>query len=470
MSQKKSLYGLEYEFIQRDGNMLTLTKSDTFTNKDLSLLQLKMMEHNRIANLLPLYKEEMNEKVTLFYEFTGSKKLSQMCKAHPLTMEGCYKLLESIVSIVLDSKQYMLDEEHYVLDCNFIFTTAQYDKVLLCYLPVSNLDKPSFRQQFLELAMKLIAGANNSSESGLQILLKNLNDSNTTLLQLKQLLNRLAEEDELSVQETEAHQGDWVDDLIQDRKSIEAQMDKVNILNAAAVPLKESIKKDGSINYMKWGGTVLGAATLALLAVFYYHNPKEGILFICLGLGLLVVDVVYILSINWSEPARSTLLPAVDPQISMDFPEKIGIDDDREDLMKQHYKQLPQATTVLRRPDATVHLNKELKEAIVKEQHLLQASLEIHHINKMEEIKLTNKPYIIGRESEAVDYVLNTLGVSRMHCEISLNGEQYELKDLSSSNGTQLNDELLIPYRDYRLNNGDRIKIVECEMVFRMGD
>jgi pSer/pThr/pTyr-binding forkhead associated (FHA) protein len=44
----------------------------------------------------------------------------------------------------------------------------------------------------------------------------------------------------------------------------------------------------------------------------------------------------------------------------------------------------------------------------------------------------------------------------------------YELMDLESQNGTQLHGKRLVPFRPVRLRDGDRIKIVEYELIFHL--
>ena len=76
----------------------------------------------------------------------------------------------------------------------------------------------------------------------------------------------------------------------------------------------------------------------------------------------------------------------------------------------------------------------------------------------------------VGRSRDANELVYpdNTVGVSRMHCEFSLqNGELY-LEDKGSSYGTYCNQVRLEPFRKRKLNIGDTIFIGSANESFRI--
>lgn len=82
------------------------------------------------------------------------------------------------------------------------------------------------------------------------------------------------------------------------------------------------------------------------------------------------------------------------------------------------------------------------------------------------QIDLNHFPFTIGRAREC-DYVINSHDVSRLHLQIDLHHQQLIIRDMGSTNGTTLNDEPMLPNRDYRLRANDRIDVAGvCVMVF----
>jgi len=71
------------------------------------------------------------------------------------------------------------------------------------------------------------------------------------------------------------------------------------------------------------------------------------------------------------------------------------------------------------------------------------------------ELALSTSPITIGRSAKA-DVVLEDERASRLHCGIRFLDGEYLLKDLSSKNGTFLNNERI---ESATLQVGDRIKV-----------
>lgn len=77
----------------------------------------------------------------------------------------------------------------------------------------------------------------------------------------------------------------------------------------------------------------------------------------------------------------------------------------------------------------------------------------------------TDKEFIIGRSLlpttepflDLSDFDGFKMGLSRRHAMIRQTETGYEVIDLSSTNGTWLNDERLVPYTPYPLTSGSRL-------------
>nr|WP_209861425.1 DUF6382 domain-containing protein [Paenibacillus shirakamiensis] len=86
-----------------------------------------------------------------------------------------------------------------------------------------------------------------------------------------------------------------------------------------------------------------------------------------------------------------------------------------------------------------------------------------------EDIPLTGASFVIGRSQEVVQYVDKTVGISRAHVEVALEGKTYTIKDLGSRNGTKLKGEPMAPYKAYPLANGDVFSIASTEFKLCLG-
>ena len=97
---------------------------------------------------------------------------------------------------------------------------------------------------------------------------------------------------------------------------------------------------------------------------------------------------------------------------------------------------------------------------------MLRPKLEVVGSRPHRTYEIKGADFRIGRLA-SLDLFLDDIRVSRPHARIRLRPDGcYELVDLKSQNGTQLNGKKLIPYQPKRLHDGDVITIVEHELVF----
>lgn len=84
----------------------------------------------------------------------------------------------------------------------------------------------------------------------------------------------------------------------------------------------------------------------------------------------------------------------------------------------------------------------------------------------------SNNEFVIGRKvGETSDVLLDLsvlggyhLGLSRRHATIRRAAQGYEVIDLSSSNGTWLNNERLIPNKPYRMASGSQLRLARMKL------
>lgn len=83
-----------------------------------------------------------------------------------------------------------------------------------------------------------------------------------------------------------------------------------------------------------------------------------------------------------------------------------------------------------------------------------------------EEIALSYFPFVIGKNKNLVDYVLQMDTVSRFHLRIDENGSRYSVTDLNSTNGTRIRDKLLDANETAVIEIGDEIYIADAGYIF----
>ena len=83
------------------------------------------------------------------------------------------------------------------------------------------------------------------------------------------------------------------------------------------------------------------------------------------------------------------------------------------------------------------------------------------------EMRIGSKPFTIGKKNTCDGVINNNKMISRHHCRINREGQQFFITDLKSSNGTYLNNNQLMPNSKVRLTDGDIVKLANMEFAFR---
>ena len=72
----------------------------------------------------------------------------------------------------------------------------------------------------------------------------------------------------------------------------------------------------------------------------------------------------------------------------------------------------------------------------------------------------------VGRAPRA-DFILDVALVSRLHCRLTAGGDNLEVVDLKSTNGTFVNDKRI---GKALLKSGDRLRVGRVELTLTMAD
>ena len=82
-----------------------------------------------------------------------------------------------------------------------------------------------------------------------------------------------------------------------------------------------------------------------------------------------------------------------------------------------------------------------------------------------ENIVLNKEDFIIGRLEGQVDYILKNNAVGKLHVQITTEKEEVYVKDLNSMNGTYINNTRLDSNKEYELKANDSLRIANCEFI-----
>lgn len=161
-------------------------------------MELQMLRGNAIPFLLPVEWIEIDGNVTFRYSIAGTRMLSHQVHLHPLTMQDMYACLLAVADGLEACKSYLLRPECCLLQESCLFIGERWDEVFLLYVPVlepegGNKQEAERARSFTALVMRLAAHVKELDGSGLQRLLKQLQDERGIRSALRKTLLELIE-------------------------------------------------------------------------------------------------------------------------------------------------------------------------------------------------------------------------------------------------------------------------------------
>ena len=529
------LFGLNCDFIQKDGLCMVLDEAEGLPVSKLNRVQTRMMVTTKIPNHLRLYLKEIDLKVTLEYAISGKRMLSSLLKSEKLSMSTFYGILLQIAQGMEEGRLYMLSPERYALHEDYIFMDGSLHsgKIYLAYVPIleSELEiKPG--ESLRSLIMILMASISELKGNGVQRLLQYCGEEGFSSGGLKGLLAELLTEGSASekmkqvavepgtpvqavfakeheAEASERHPIHKVREQLPESKRIlpewtsgyssfhNSNRESPDYKSASDELESELLSSDSNPRIYVALGCLLGAALV--WKFLYLNHPSLLALIVCCGLSLVMAVISGVTWRGGMHLKSGSIEKAKDDEavIKAGFTGQKVIENDRNYGRNTSNNNGRSAVTELKyepkvslpnrisstdfMPDSgvagiapTALLSRE--PVPLKDEMPWNSQKRAPYLERSdgtggelkEKIELNRPSFIIGRSTEVAQYIESSEGASRVHAEISKNGEGYILKDLDSRNGTIFQGEPMIPYKEYQLAEGDVFTIVKGSYTFHM--
>lgn len=131
------------------------------------------------------------------------------------------------------------------------------------------------------------------------------------------------------------------------------------------------------------------------------------------------------------------------------------------------------ATT--RNTEIQINYSEKFEDLHVDEKIIPTNGIAVYFAGTTKPVEIVNEnEFVIGRRvidnpSESFldlsDFDGFKMGLSRRHAMIRRTESEYKIIDLSSTNGTWLNDERLVPYTPYPLTSGSQLRLSRIRLI-----
>lgn len=496
------IYNFTYDFIQSQEHYLVIEGSEKrkIYSDDLVKAQVNMLKSNEIDRLLSIKVEEIDFLVKFFYNISAKRILSHFIRSQKLSIDELYSIFYNISLTLQASQEYMLEEHSYIIHKDFIFVGTDIHDIYMVYLPLKTVnEKPFIQNELKELLIYLVGHVDSLTGDGLQKLLTYLNDSSFTINGFIEKLEHLQTSShtnpykplhvrtieptiESEIEELKSPQEQMKHDESSSKEQIIEKQTSTTSTEKETVITSEKEKPKKEPNKIVVGAiSILG---IALIWKLFESYPSEGMLFISIGASIAVIAIAYYFiavhgKVSFIKKKTKQKKPRKENKRKLDTPHR-GMTPKQIDKTPQvthspqitkadsvgrineeeYYRSLQNQTTLLSQSDATVLLDEE--EAFDT------PHLEVDRKGRIEKIYIDQDRFTIGRNPTGVEYVENTIGVSRVHLEIIREIDQYMVRDLGSKNGSKLNGKIMVSYKNYLLQHGDTLQLGKVQYVFKM--
>jgi len=119
--------------------------------------QIEVINHNAPLGIIRVEERKTNMQTKLYYYINNLMPLSYYIEKEEISSEEVIRILDEVVGVVLESKNYLLSASGFLLQQEYIYIEPASRKVSLVYLPVKLLANANenFRQLLKELSYTL---------------------------------------------------------------------------------------------------------------------------------------------------------------------------------------------------------------------------------------------------------------------------------------------------------------------------
>ena len=432
---------------------------------EMSMLQ------NKIGGILPVtnYKEDGIEE----YCFTCSEYvvLTEYLSECKLDKELFTAIFFNIIDIMQHVNTYLLHEDNFILQMDYIFIKRESYEIGLVYLPGF---KGNVQEQLLHLMECFMKCMDYNDYGAVQLIYhcySCLSESSCTFDRIQGILKEGAIYKSNNFIERMQNGTSTAKSILAEKRK-----DSCDISYTAAPVMDEQVEDQEEVGYYPWWCYVKFIGETILLAfVAFLVCWKSGVVFDTIQsskikvLGISVIVLAggwWLFQKNFSKSDRRTKLKVVQKFVSYkDSGDKmVGLTPKAYNQDTYVRKQIQEISydrsrlAQIEEPE-TVLLSYEENETQV----LASQEKELRLYTKDNKEIIINRDQIIGSGVHA-DIILNNRMISREHAKIIKDKEEYSIMDLQSTNGTFVNNCSLLTGEKLPLHQGDIIKIANEEL------
>jgi hypothetical protein len=130
-----------FEFVNTNDTTYVVRKVST--DETIDSIALNMLLNNNISSIAPIAKTQLNDEVTLRYEISSKISLRHFLVSSPQSAV-VLSIMKDIVEAVSEADAYMISQDVFILDLDFVFIDVNTNELALICLPIAGAAKADF--------------------------------------------------------------------------------------------------------------------------------------------------------------------------------------------------------------------------------------------------------------------------------------------------------------------------------------
>lgn len=398
--------------------------------------RIQMLMQNKISHLLSLHIQYEDERRLLYYDVTGMQSLEEFIASEYLSYVQLKHIFIQIIDAVRASNEYMLVTEFFLLQPQYIFIEKETKNIYLCYYEGK---KQELITQLHELS---------------SVLLNHIDYKDQQAVFMGYQFYQLTNQQHITLEEIEEGlQGERV----QRETKLEVVPSEENDSGDTGANGEEKLKKeiiDEKKEKSRSGDSSEGENQSGVTIVYTIIT-----IFLCIGVFVLakytgILNHAYGKQLDIKKVMAMVLVVGLIEGVFLVkiFEKKSHLEECALDVTNSCVPICHSSESQLTRiEEEPVYM----QTTVLNESYYMLQPCDIPG----EPIVITKFPFIIGSLPEKVDGIVHDRAVSRVHAKFEQDKKRIFIEDLQSTNGTYLNEQVMMQQQKYPLQPGDTLQL-----------
>lgn len=412
---------------------------------------MKMIRENEIKGLLPVAQHVFNGEKELYYDISGKQPLELLYEKRGMNQKDLIQLLKGLSSTIKDLEKYLLDEDSLFLSPESIYISSADGMPYFMYY----LEDEGAEERAYGLAEYLLEKVSGEEEAAVMSAYEFYRYVKEEKGSLSNALSRLDLKEEKAIED----KMEFSEEPMLDQDFIQPMEDEQNAYHTKSE--RDFLQEEKNTGYGKYMRNVffivmgLGGLGIMFYSAWHYGldlqtilSKKESIA----GLGICVTAIggfILFSLMDHMEKSRKEKTADEVETIKEQWERQTKEQDQWEEEQDWSETETQSEETGTGALMETVLI----QENCYQEERVLTGKIK----GKKKQIDLSSFPFIIGKNREQADFVLDDHSISRLHARFTLRDDVVYLTDLNSTNGTYKNGVRLEPNELTMLEAEDEI-------------